>query len=259
MLSFTRRQMLLKIFLFQVPAVHLFEQYLECTETQWHQLFQLLKLRVKFLSRISSSGCFHRGYGFIQSRAERLCGVAFVCVADLHVLVDHPCDLLSLAKAFFFFLTADSPFEVSVGGLFQITRYFRIKNLQVCLQLCPGDNTRRLQIGHRLREFHLVHPHQCFDRTTCTRGCFTSETHSHDPETSEFTPGSELKFFSFRFLGNCVSLSVSTCSGSSTVALEFVVAVRVSPGTCSTVRTVEMDKQAVTRCNTRTRLLHPFN
>ena len=43
-----------------------------------------------------------------------------------------------------------------------------------------------------------------------------------------------------------------------TGTLELVVAVLGISRTCSTVRSVEMDRQAVTRCGERTRL-HPFN
>ena len=35
-----------------------------------------------------------------------------------------------------FFLNDDPSFEVSVVDLLETTRYFKIKNLEVCLQLC---------------------------------------------------------------------------------------------------------------------------
>ena len=60
----------------------------------------------------------HRDYGFIPWRVERLDVVilqfdlqnlsemqdGFVCVADLEIFVDHPGDLPSREKAFFFFV-----------------------------------------------------------------------------------------------------------------------------------------------------------
>ena len=78
---------------------------------------------------------------FFNSTSKNLIDVQdkFVRVADLEVLVDRPCDLPSREKAFSllcsFFLNEDSSFEVSVDDLLEITRYFRITNLEVCLQL----------------------------------------------------------------------------------------------------------------------------
>ena len=124
----------------------------------------------------------------------------FVCVADLEVFQDRPCDLPSREKLLFLcssFLNEDSSFEVSVDDLLQTTGYLRIKNLEVCLQLGPCGGIRRLQIDHILRGFGLVDPHHCFHRTTCTRRYSTRETHSPNPEISE--TGFELKFSSFFF------------------------------------------------------------
>ena len=74
----------------------------------------------------------HREYGFTPSRVERLYFVilqfdlpnliqvqdGLVHVADLEILVDHPCDLPSHEKAFLFvrsfFLNKDSHLDVSV-------------------------------------------------------------------------------------------------------------------------------------------------
>ena len=88
----------------------------------------------------------HRGYGFIQSRVERLYVVllkfgfqnlmevqnGFVCVADLEILTDYPCDSPSREKAFSclcsFFLDEESFFDISVDDLLETIRYFRIKN-----------------------------------------------------------------------------------------------------------------------------------
>ena len=99
---------------------------------------------------------------------------------------------------------------------------------------------------------NLTDPYHCFNRTT--RGYFPPEIHSPDLEISDIRPGFELKFVSFLCLGTCVPLS--TCSGSSTRTFEFVCGCRCISQTCSTVRTVEMDRQAVTRCYKQTRLHH---
>ena len=97
----------------------------------------------------------HRDYGFIPSRVERLyvdilqfdlqnlieVPDGFVCVADLEILTDHPCDLVSRENAFFFlcsFLLYKDSFEISVDDLLETARCLGIKNLEVCLQLCPG-------------------------------------------------------------------------------------------------------------------------
>ena len=59
----------------------------------------------------------------------------FVCVDDLGVLVDHPCDLPSGGNVFFlcsFFLNEDPSFEVSVDDLLETTRYLRITSKFVC-------------------------------------------------------------------------------------------------------------------------------
>ena len=70
-----------------------------------------------------------------------------------------------------------------------------------------GNSKCRLQIGNRFRGFSLVDPCHRGNLTICTRGYFTPENHSPDPEVSEIRPGFELKCFSFFFsLGSCVSL-----------------------------------------------------
>ena len=51
-------------------------------------------------------------------------------------------------------------------------------------------------------------------------------------------------------------MSLSTHSGSSTRILELLVFCKDVTKACNTVRTVEMNKQAVTRCYKRTRLHH---
>ena len=48
-----------------------------------------------------------------------------------------------------FFLNEDSSFEVSVDGILEPTRDCRINNIEVCLQLCPGESVCRLQIGNK--------------------------------------------------------------------------------------------------------------
>ena len=98
----------------------------------------------------------HRDYGFLPSRVERLYVVilqfdlqnlievqdGFVRVADLEILVDHPCDLPSREKVCLFvelLVEDDSSFEVSVDDLLGTTRRCRIEHLEVCLQRCPND------------------------------------------------------------------------------------------------------------------------
>ena len=61
-------------------------------------------------------------------------------------------------------------------------RFRHDEKLELCLQLFPGDNLCRPQIGNRLRGFNLVDPYHFFNRTTCTRTDFTPEIHSPDPE-----------------------------------------------------------------------------
>ena len=50
-------------------------------------------------------------------------------VADIEIIIDHPCDLPSREKAFFFlcsfFLNEESRFEVSVDGLLETTRILK--------------------------------------------------------------------------------------------------------------------------------------
>ena len=100
----------------------------------------------KFLQVFFIVLILHRGYGFIQSRVERLYVVllkfgfqnlmevqnGFVCVADLEILTDHPCDSPSREKAFSclcsFFLDEESSFDISVDHLLETIRHFRIKN-----------------------------------------------------------------------------------------------------------------------------------
>ena len=118
-----------------------------------------------------------------------------VCVDDLEILIDHPCDLPSREEAFFclrgFFLNDDTSFEVSVDDLLETPRCFRIRNLEICLQLGTGDSFRRFDVSRRATDFpdsiSLIHTN-CFNRTTCTRGYIT-------PEISETSPSFELRFF----------------------------------------------------------------
>ena len=67
----------------------------------------------------------------------------FVCVDDLEIQMDHPCDLPSCDKAFFFlrsfFFNKDSSPDVSIDDFIERTCLFRIKNLEVCLQLVHID------------------------------------------------------------------------------------------------------------------------
>ena len=87
-----------------------------------------------------------RDCGFMPSRLERLYVVileldlqnlidvpdGFVCVADLEIRLDHPCDLPSCEEAFFslcsFFLNEGSSSEVSVDDLLETTPFFLKKN-----------------------------------------------------------------------------------------------------------------------------------
>ena len=52
----------------------------------------------------------------------------FVCLADLEIFTDHPCDLLPREKAFLFLyiflLNEDSSFEFFFDDLLETTRYF---------------------------------------------------------------------------------------------------------------------------------------
>ena len=57
-----------------------------------------------------------------------------------------------------FFLNEDSPVEVFVDDLLETTRFFTIKNFEVCLQLGPSFRIRRLQTSNRLRGFNNVDP-----------------------------------------------------------------------------------------------------
>ena len=115
-----------------------------------------MKLPIKNIQVFLVGLLLHRDYGFIPSRVEPLYVVivqfdsqnltevqdGFVCVANLEILSSHPCG--SREKALFFlhsfFSSEDTCFEVSVDDLLETTRYCRIKNLEVCLQLCPGDS-----------------------------------------------------------------------------------------------------------------------
>ena len=93
------------------------EHYLECTETAG----ALAVLTVEAENNMNIQNFLvglplHRGYGLIPPRVERLYVVilqfdlqnlievqdGFVDVADLAILVDHPCDLSSREKAFSF-------------------------------------------------------------------------------------------------------------------------------------------------------------
>ena len=88
----------------------------------------------------------HRDCGLIPPRVERLYVVipqfdlqnlievqdGFVDVADLAILVDHPCDLSSREKAFFlciFFISGDSSFEVSIDDFLRALAFLEPRNL----------------------------------------------------------------------------------------------------------------------------------
>ena len=129
--------------------VLLFEQYLKCTETAMGLAALTVEADGEEISRISSFGSvFVTMMVSITSRVRchtsiRLSKTDSICVADLEILIDHPCDLCSREKEFFlcsFFLNEDSSFEVSVDDLLDTTRYSRIRNLKVGLQLCPSDS-----------------------------------------------------------------------------------------------------------------------
>ena len=110
-----------------------------------------------------------------------------------------------------FFLNQDSSLQVLVDAALETTRYLRIKSLEVCLQLGPGDR-RCFQIGTGLCGFNLADLNNCFDRTTCTRGYFTPEFHSPDPKVSATTPGFEIKCFSFLLWRKlCLPTSPTRC------------------------------------------------
>ena len=116
-----------------------------------------------------------------------------------------------------FFLNEDSSFDVSVDDLLETTCYFRMKNLKVCLQLQTSDRIRCSQIGNRFRGFNIVYPYHCFNRTTCTRACFTPEMHSpHSVFISffEIRPSFELKFSAQNTRTLCgISRTCSTFTG----------------------------------------------
>ena len=105
--------MLLTIYLCQVSDHHI---YKSGVVSRFAFLNSILNVASAVLSvgaessRISSSECVFKI--LIQD--------GFVCVADLKILLDHPSDLPSREKAFFFlcrFFFDNSSFEVSVGGL----------------------------------------------------------------------------------------------------------------------------------------------
>ena len=124
-----------------------------------------------------------------------------VCVADLEILTDHPCDLPSLEKAFLFlcsfFLDENPSFLISVDDFLGAACYLRVKNLEVALQHRHGHSN-----GVFTNSISMIH--HCFNRATCRR-YFTPEIHSPDPEISAIRPGFELKFFSLLPLRSCVS------------------------------------------------------
>ena len=104
----------------------------------------------------------HRDYGLVPSRVERLHVVVpwfdlqnfievqdwFVRVDDLEVPKIIQATCLPVRKRFFqcsfFFFNRDSSLQVSVDDFLETTRYLRLKNLWVCLQLCPSDSVWRL-------------------------------------------------------------------------------------------------------------------
>ena len=110
----------------------------------------------------------------------------------------------------------------------------------------PSDRKCRLHIGKGLREFNLVHPHNCFNRTTCTRRHITPENDSPNPEILWNRSRIRIQVFQLPFSGKSSLFPLrrattqehyknSGCLGLSR--------------TCSTVRTAEVDRQAVASCN----------
>ena len=136
-------------------------------------------------------------------------------------------------------------FEVSVYDLLELA-ILQSKNSNFVCNFSLVVVFHVLQIGNRLREFQSDDLH--------TR-IFRSGNSFANPEMSESRPGFEVKLSSFLFVGSCVSLHLFWLLHTSikTFRCRLVIS-----RPCSTKRTAEMDGQAVTRCNKRTRL-HPFN
>ena len=134
-----------------------------------------------------------------------------VWVADLEILVDHPCDLPLREHAFFFLcrsasswmqtLLLKSPFHDRL----ETTPYLEIKNLEVRLQRCPCDNRKYLQIGNSLRGFNLAHPSLLQWDHLHTRTSILKSIRQI-PNFLKSGQAFELKSFSIFFLGKlCLS------------------------------------------------------
>ena len=176
----------------------------------------------------------HRDCGFnLQLDLAKLVEVqdGFVCVADLEILVDHSCDFPSREKAFFFCAASSRMKTLRLKAPLMIflrpPRYFRIKNLEVCLQLGPGDRIRHLELGSRLRGFNLANPNDCLYRTTRTSKTRLLKFIRH---MLKFLKSGQASNSSVSASCFWKTVSISTCSGSSTRTSELCVAVWVSPG-----------------------------
>ena len=102
----------------------------------------------KKLSRISSSYCVFIAIMVSSDRVLNHCTLSFfnsTFKISLRSKTDSSVSqaLKNCEKAFsffcYFFLNEDSSVEVSVDDPLETTRYVGIKNLEVCVQLCPGD------------------------------------------------------------------------------------------------------------------------
>ena len=100
----------------------------------------------------------HRDGGFVPSRVERWHVVievqnSFVCVALKYSWIIHA-TCLHVRNPFSFCAASSSmktlSFDVSVNDFLEATHsLFQSQEPEVCLQLCPGDGIRRLQLGKR--------------------------------------------------------------------------------------------------------------
>ena len=157
-----------------------------------------------------------------------------------------------------FFFNEDFSFDVSVDYLLETTGNFRIKNLEVCLQFGLGDRIE-YDVFRSATDFadpiSLIHTIASIGRLV-DEDTLLPETHTPDPQVSEFKPGFGLKFSSFHFLGTCVSLSPPVLAPP--LEHEKLAWMSVYLQDSSNFRTGEMDKQAATLCAKRSRL-HSLN
>ena len=210
----------------------------------------------------------HRAHGSIPLRIERLYVVilrfdlqklievqdGFVCVADLEIFIDHPCDFPSREKARLSFgatssclktLLVKSPLMI----FFKPLAILESTTSKFVCNYVPVTECDVFRSAEDFVGFNVVDPYTCFKRTTCTPGHVTPDIHSADPGFSEIRPD-----LSFSAVAGKLRLSLHLFWLLHSIMRTFCGCPYISR-TCSTVRTVEMDRQAVSRCNKRTRSL----